>query len=368
MDVEPIHLNGTWRHYGIAEGLPDLKLEHIETDAAGYLWISTDASGVCRFDGDTFETFTTRDGLPSNGVQALLYDSQGRLWLGTRGGVCYYDGDTFHRFAPGDGVSDRHITFISEDRDGRIFVGGYGAMGYYDGTCFYDLDADYRRQYGEGPRQEGPLRVRSPLESNLYIECSGISQDNAGHIWFAFMTGREDFGLLRWDGAVFQRYGQAEGLVARGRNAVGVDAQGLLWVGSGHEILCFDGERFQRPAAVEAKSQIRKIYRDRLDRVWFCTTGDGVYCYDGTFHHFTPQLGLAYPVVNSVFEDREGLIWFATWGNGLCSYDQHSVRLVDLDLFQQGVSDVVEDTKRRLWLQMAELGESKSEGSTFILL
>ena len=80
----PLNLNGTWRHYGIADGLPGLQLEHLAEDADGYLWIATWNGGVARFDGDEFQTFTTRDGLPANGVLANYRDRQDRLWFAIR--------------------------------------------------------------------------------------------------------------------------------------------------------------------------------------------------------------------------------------------------------------------------------------------
>jgi ligand-binding sensor domain-containing protein len=72
--MQPLLPQGTWRTYTTADGLPGLQLTHLADDAEGFLWIGTWAGGVCRFDGDQFETFTAADGLPSNRVHDIHRD------------------------------------------------------------------------------------------------------------------------------------------------------------------------------------------------------------------------------------------------------------------------------------------------------
>src|SRR5262245_2284126 len=44
-----------------------------------------------------FRTYTDRDGLPQNVVNAIAMDSRGYLWVGTQSGAAYYNG---HRWVP----------------------------------------------------------------------------------------------------------------------------------------------------------------------------------------------------------------------------------------------------------------------------
>ena len=76
---------GHWRNYGIEDGLPGLDVHAVLVDWEGFLWFGTDGSGVIRYDGNEFKTFTTRDGLGFNWVTSILQDRQGDLWLGTFG-------------------------------------------------------------------------------------------------------------------------------------------------------------------------------------------------------------------------------------------------------------------------------------------
>ncbi len=55
----------------------------------GALWFGT-WEGISRFDGEAWTTFTTNDGLVSNGVQSIAVAPDGALWFGTFGGVSRY--------------------------------------------------------------------------------------------------------------------------------------------------------------------------------------------------------------------------------------------------------------------------------------
>ena len=60
------------------------------------LWIPTN-EGLYLFDrrtGKATSTFTTAEGLPDDGVQGILSDEAGQLWLSTRNGLCRFDPKT----------------------------------------------------------------------------------------------------------------------------------------------------------------------------------------------------------------------------------------------------------------------------------
>ncbi|PSL44254.1 two component regulator with propeller domain [Chitinophaga niastensis] len=61
--------------------------------------------------------------------------------------------------------------------------------------------------------------------------------------------------------------------------------------------------------------------QDKAGNLWFGTTGEGVYCYDGkSFTNFTTKDGLCNNTVWSILEDKAGSIWFGT-AAGICRYD-----------------------------------------------
>ena len=65
---------------------------------------------------------------------------------------------------------------------------------------------------------------------------------------------------------------------------------------------------------------------DRKGNLWFATTADGVFRYDGQyFTHFTTKDGLNSDNTFAIYEDRKGKIWFGT-DKGLCIYDKNAIK------------------------------------------
>ena len=56
----------------------------------GCLWVGTSGGGVMKYDGHTFQTIRLGNAGLENVVEAILRDSDGRLWFGTRAGLVAY--------------------------------------------------------------------------------------------------------------------------------------------------------------------------------------------------------------------------------------------------------------------------------------
>ncbi|MDE2832721.1 MAG: sigma 54-interacting transcriptional regulator, partial [Gemmatimonadota bacterium] len=129
-------------------------------------------SGLSRFDGSTFHTFTTEDGLPSNRIRCLLEDQRGHIWIGTDGGVAHYDGQLFQT------INSPHIgpvLQILEDRDGAFWFGTvqnslvrYRQQKTPPQICLLQVIADKIHENIE----EGIL---STTEQNVIFEYKGLS-------------------------------------------------------------------------------------------------------------------------------------------------------------------------------------------------
>ncbi|MGC4041808.1 MAG: two-component regulator propeller domain-containing protein [Flavobacterium sp.] len=77
------------------------------------------------------------------------------------------------------------------------------------------------------------------------------------------------------------------------------------------------------------------MIQDKRGNIWFGTTGEGVYKYDGKeFTQFTEKDGLKSNKVWSVLEDKAGNIWFGT-DNGLSRFDGEKISKI---LLNQSVS------------------------------
>lgn len=102
-------------------------------DRQGIKWFGTWGGGLSRFDGKKFHNFTTADGLAGNVVNALAFDTEENLWVGTNNGVSRFDGKLFKNFSVQDGLLGNYIYAIAIDTDGSKWFGTFGGISHYTG-------------------------------------------------------------------------------------------------------------------------------------------------------------------------------------------------------------------------------------------
>lgn len=102
-------------------------------DKKGNIWFSN-WGGAYRYDGKSFTSFTTKDGL--NNVTRIIEDRKGNIWFGGDG-LSRYDGKSFTRFTTKDGLPKLGIWSMLEDKTGNIWIGTRETGLYlYDGKSF----------------------------------------------------------------------------------------------------------------------------------------------------------------------------------------------------------------------------------------
>jgi ligand-binding sensor domain-containing protein/signal transduction histidine kinase len=79
-----------YTRYDSKDGLPSSTVYCMTQDKDGFMWFGTE-TGLSRFDGTHFKTFTQEDGLPDNEIIQLFADSKGRVWISPfKKTICYY--------------------------------------------------------------------------------------------------------------------------------------------------------------------------------------------------------------------------------------------------------------------------------------
>ncbi len=114
--------------------------------------------------------FTKDNGLPSNIVYNLHYDSYGFLWVATKHGIARYNGINFEVFTTDNGLPDNEIFFFKEDRDHRLWLASYnGELCYYKDGIFHNA--------------ENTPWLKLPFKSS-YIRNISVESDNSVSIYF----------------------------------------------------------------------------------------------------------------------------------------------------------------------------------------
>ena len=283
-------------------------------DREGNLWFSTVFEGLIRFDGESFVTFTTADGLADDSIRDIVEDEDGVLWIATTGGVSLFDdgvfrtltdyGDTSVTYGFTPKGNHRDIWDIEILANGDVWITTLDGVFRYDGTAFVPF----------------PLPVVASQDSfeftSKMVYC--IFEDESGALWF----GTDGAGAVSYDGSDWTVYTMEDGLCSNRVSAILQDSRGDYWFGtSDGGVSRWDGSSFSthlRSATFSEHTgwgRYLAIFEDRAGFVWFgvASAGGGVHRWDGTsFRYFSQADGLGDGGVPSIGEDRSGRVWFGT--------------------------------------------------------
>lgn len=163
-----VYANGSWEYITMPEP-PAMTIPLIKNaifDTKGNYWLATGQfTGVWKFDGTSWTIFTANDGyLPSNQVNALAIDKDGRIWAATVNGLAVYDTDgTWYAFS-----KEKFPWFngwlknVAVDPENRVWIASNEALTVYNG-------------------QEVAVFKPSVVGESLWDEGIGFDQD--GCVW-----------------------------------------------------------------------------------------------------------------------------------------------------------------------------------------
>ncbi|NJD88425.1 MAG: regulator [Betaproteobacteria bacterium] len=102
----------------------------LAVDRDGVVWAGTWGAGLSRYDGKSWKTWTTAEGLPGNHVSMLHVDKSGALWVGTNNGLAQMQAGKFPVLTVKDGLfANTVFSMVSTPSDG-IWVGSFGGVAH----------------------------------------------------------------------------------------------------------------------------------------------------------------------------------------------------------------------------------------------
>jgi len=115
-------------------------------DPNGAIVTATD-TGVARWDGRDWQSWTPREGLPETAVRALLFDARGSLWLGTsgRGLHRWIDYGEVDHWTPVSGLPSPVVTSFARATQGRLWASTASGIAWFDpaGRRFHPLSTSH---------------------------------------------------------------------------------------------------------------------------------------------------------------------------------------------------------------------------------
>lgn len=224
----------SFKNYTTKDGLASDRVGAIYEDKTGAIWFGTER-GANRYDGKSFQSFKMKQSPPAilavsvqqqstpetqwihNDINAIIEDTSGKFWIGTRGYATIYDGKTFTTILNKNGKPFTNVRSIIKDKKGTIWLGGADGLWRYDGKTFTNFTQKfvgyiYQDKKGniwtssESGNAQGWLLSRydgktlshkKPKVTEITNKpmIFGILEDHKGNIWFGDLDG-----VHRYDG------------------------------------------------------------------------------------------------------------------------------------------------------------------------
>ena len=291
----------------VANELSNSRVQAIEEDATGQLWIAT-FRGLNRYDGHAYhQYFCTEDslGLPDNNVQGLLTDKQGRLWVATVNGVCRYTKqDNFERIPMQ--TSNRNARKLLMDSKGRVVA--------YNGTEVLVYDEHHHIFLPRLSRQ-----LTNQAWGDLFIDSSDD----------ILLIGPEN--LLIYGGSDFKLRMELKHPEGAGFYYFAMLKNGLLLSSGNGTLMLFDTKgRQEVPLNAEMKARLLKngsvVQAACLlenNTILLNTSKNGLFELNLLAHTLVGEgdAGFTLPVpdayVTQIFQDSRKNIWLGSYDKGL---------------------------------------------------
>jgi len=151
-----------------------------------------------------------------------------------------------------------------------------------------------------------------------------------------------------------------DGLPQNSVSTITQTRDGYIWLGTFNGLVRFDGVRFKvfdSGNTPELKSsRILRLFEDYVGNLWVGTDGGGLTRFiEGKFEHLDLP-GLRDASVSAICEDRSGALWFGTVSGAIVCLKRgvSTVYSSAQNLPGTGVTGIVEDGARRMWIATAD--------------
>ena len=299
----------SYTHYDITDGLAGSVVYCIAQDKDGFLWMGTE-TGVSRFDGTHFKSYSVTDGLPDIEVLNMFGDSKGRVWMAPfRKSVCYYYKGKIHNQDNDSLLRQVHlrknVENFAEDAAGNILM--------QERTALYLLTVD------------GKVREYDSIKGRPLRKCSAIAASANGHF------------LVQDDQAIYtlSDTGFADFTSIQIRDAspafVAITPTGIIWRLGLHkgEIRSFK----------TGKTITFPFEQEHYRHLSFGAVGDSLFYFNETkgaqeWNIYTGERKQFLPgkEVSRTFRDATGSTWFATLGQGIFRLNSDEFRTIRMQV------------------------------------
>ncbi len=328
-----------------------------------------------------FDTWTTDNGLPQNGVRRITQTPDGYLWFTTFDGLVRFDGLRFTTFNKSNtkGIINNRFTDIYSDKDGTIFAATMegGVLTVYRNGNFSSFTSDQTPgHYIKKIKPDSEGRVRFLMEDEDRETESWYYLENNQFVFSEKQN--KDRTKLEYRGKSGTRWTVSPTEIIENRNGnrinhsyqiksfnfkflqeVFEDSKGRFWIGGVNLFLLENGKvrSFGENEGFPVNADFHSFWEESDGSVWFANggrlaPGAGLVRYqDEQFSMFGTDAGLSDTSIFDVFKDREETIWLAT-NKGLNRLKKKIINAYSVKdgLDNTEVYPIYRDSKDNIWV------------------
>lgn len=322
-----------FKNYTDEDGLPQSYVYCVSQSNKGFLYLST-GDGFCKFDGNNFKTYTTRDNLSENFINTHFTDSRNITWIGHfQNGVSYLSGNTFYKVKNSEKLETK-VNAFAEDNAKNIWV-----VAQQKGL--YKIDTTFKF-----------TQVITPLQSNINTVCFDLDGE-------MLTATDEGLFLLKTNQKTVTTVCAIKGFEDKKIQCI-IPCDTLrnsFWVavpGEGVYKILKAGSCYYIYMQIiselgSATMNISTLYVDRARNLWVSLLGEGLRKISFNYVDVTnvlfinKQNGLSNEYIQSIFQDFEDNMWFGTSGGGLI---EMPINKFNYFILQGNVKSVVVDNNK----------------------
>ncbi len=302
----------------------------------GELWFGTDKVGLILWDkkAHTFEKVNEQDGLPSNQIWDVMFDSKGVAWISTMYGVALYTSEkgVFQTYTKEkDKLSGENTYQVYETTKGKKWIATN------EGVSVIDVD--------------GSIHTLTELNGDRLGYVYSVSQDDDGTVWI----GTESNGLFWCDGGVYTHITRQNGLSSNFIYRLIKADDGTIWVATdGNGVSIFKDKQF---IFYDSRSDlgadfVSGMLRAKDGTVWLGTE-NGLSSYkNGKFQNYTiPKEFFNENEIWDIEELSNGHLLLLTYNYEIIEFDGAKFFKPSFydDLYEYYVSDIIADPNGDIW-------------------
>ncbi len=328
----------------ISRTISNQKVNAIEEDAQGYIWLGT-FRGLNRYNGNDFhQYFNTEDSssVADNQIKAIYKDSKARLWVATVNGISLYGAQGTFFTAPIEAKS-RNAIQLFENKEGTIFANMVFQL------CEYDTE-----------KKRFKVVIDHFLDDESFLNTCHI--DKADRIWSV-----TSYHIRSYSSSTLKLLSVAK--LEKPIHYSFLRDNGELWLAAQNTLSIYNtnsGKFISIPTAISrhpvlSKSIITLIHPYDNVSLLINTQKDGLFLYNSNSGKVIGQNESGFPFeapnfeITSMFTDSKKNLWIGSADQGFTvsyNYKKHfnNNSFLQARFQNKSVSSIYPDKNKNLWI------------------